>query len=163
MGFEESQKFSQPWVWLLMLVAAVPMWLIFLWQIVLARPVGRNPIPDSILLVVFAIVGIGLPALFYFLTMNIVLEESGIRITMTPWTNRLISYSDITSAIAREYNPVKEYGGWGVRSSRKNGIAYNIKGTRGVQLVLSDGKRILLGSQRADELAAAINQRIPAS
>jgi hypothetical protein len=35
-------------------------------------------------------------------------------------------------------------------------MAYNVRGDRGVQLVLRDGRRVLIGSQRADELAKAI-------
>jgi hypothetical protein len=35
-------------------------------------------------------------------------------------------------------------------------MAYNVSGNRGVQLELVSGKRILIGSQQAEELAAAI-------
>ena len=37
-------------------------------------------------------------------------------------------------------------------------MAYNVSGNRGVQPVFSNGKRLLIGSQRPDELAAAISQ-----
>jgi hypothetical protein len=36
-----------------------------------------------------------------------------------------------------------------------------MSGNRGVQLVLRSGERVLIGSQRADELAAEIQSRIP--
>ena len=48
-------------------------------------------------------------------------------------------------------------GGWGFRWG-SSGRAYNLRGNRGVQLTLADGGRLLLGSQRADELAAAIEE-----
>ena len=54
---------------------------------------------------------------------------------------------------------IAEYGGWGVRM-RRGGMAYNVSGDRGVQLELMDGKRILIGSQRAGELADAIRERM---
>jgi hypothetical protein len=38
------------------------------------------------------------------------------------------------------------------------GWAYNVRGNRGVQLELANGKRILIGSQRAEELAGAIGE-----
>ena len=38
------------------------------------------------------------------------------------------------------------------------GKAYNVSGNEGVQLELTNGKRILIGSQRADELADAIKR-----
>ena len=67
----------------------------------------------------------------------------------------------------RVYRPVLEYGGWGVRYTPfGRGWAYNVSGNRGVQLVMSSGRRALVGSQRPDDLAGAINaarrhQRFP--
>jgi hypothetical protein len=50
---------------------------------------------------------------------------------------------------------MREYGGWGVKYGWA-GKAYNISGNRGVQLKLSNGKGLLIGSQRPEELAQAI-------
>jgi TATA-box binding protein (TBP) (component of TFIID and TFIIIB) len=36
------------------------------------------------------------------------------------------------------------------------GKAYNVSGNKGVQLVFKNGKKLLIGSQKADELAKAI-------
>jgi hypothetical protein len=35
-------------------------------------------------------------------------------------------------------------------------VAYNVSGDRGVELTLRDGRRVMLGSQRPEELAQAI-------
>jgi hypothetical protein len=51
---------------------------------------------------------------------------------------------------------VREYGGWGIKGWSFKSVAYNISGDRGVQLTLRDGRRIMLGSRRPDELAQAI-------
>ncbi len=40
------------------------------------------------------------------------------------------------------------------------GKAYNVSGNRGVQLKLSSGKGLLIGSQRPEELAQAIQKGI---
>ena len=56
----------------------------------------------------------------------------------------------------RTYSSFKEYGGWGVRSSRSNGRAYNAYGDQGVQLIAGDKDLILIGSQRPEELLTAI-------
>lgn len=58
---------------------------------------------------------------------------------------------------AIQYRPIQDYGGWGYRHSPQ-GIAFSCYGDRGVQLILTNDKRVLIGSQRADELAAAIDQ-----
>lgn len=36
------------------------------------------------------------------------------------------------------------------------GRAYNVRGSRGAQLVLGEGKRLLIGSQREEKLPNAI-------
>jgi len=51
---------------------------------------------------------------------------------------------------------MREFGGWGIRTSGDGGRAYNAYGNMGVQLVLTDGKRVLVGTQRAEELLAAL-------
>ncbi len=160
MRFEESQRFTQSWIWVLIAIASTPIWFIFIWQIILGRPVGNNPMPDGLVIVLVLFVGMGLPLMFYILRLKVSLEESGIRIIMRPWTNRFIPYTDILLATVRNYSPLREYGGWGIRWSFKNGMAYNVSGSRGVQLVLKNGKRILIGSQHSEELAAAINTNI---
>ena len=44
----------------------------------------------------------------------------------------------------------------------RRGRAYNVSGDRGVELTLANGKRVLIGSQRSEELAEAIRRIVPA-
>jgi hypothetical protein len=53
------------------------------------------------------------------------------------------------------YSSLRDYGGWGIRYGSK-GKAYNVSGSRGVRLELSNGKRLLIGSQRPEELSEAV-------
>lgn len=69
---------------------------------------------------------------------------------------RRLAYDEIRSCTPRTYDPIGEYGGWGLRG-RGDDRAWNMRGSQGVQLVFHDGRRLLLGSQRAEALAAAIN------
>ena len=55
----------------------------------------------------------------------------------------------------RRYNPLLEYGGWGVRLGPK-GWGYMTSGKEGVQLRLRKGLPVLIGSARPRELEAAI-------
>jgi TATA-box binding protein (TBP) (component of TFIID and TFIIIB) len=50
-----------------------------------------------------------------------------------------------------------EYGGWGIRCGWHGKKVYNISGNRGVQLVFKNGKRLLIGSQKPDDFANALN------
>jgi hypothetical protein len=71
------------------------------------------------------------------------------------WRSRSIPISDIRSIKAVTYDAVADYGGYGMRSGR-NGKAYIADGNEGVQLGLTTGGTILVGSRRSRELADAI-------
>lgn len=54
--------------------------------------------------------------------------------------------------------PLHEVGGWGIRAwFGWRRIAYLVSGNRGVELILTDGRVVVLGSPQAEVLAAAIN------
>ena len=56
---------------------------------------------------------------------------------------------------AAKHDPRQGYGGWGVRFIR-SGRAYTVSGNLGVQLELSNGKGLLIGTQDPDEFLRAI-------
>ena len=93
----------------------------------------------------------------YVLRLSVRLDAEGLHIRFFPLVNRHIPLDQITRWEARTYRPILEYGGWGIRCGWK-GMAYNVSGNQGVQLELANGKRILIGSQRAEELAKAIGE-----
>ncbi|MDA0207364.1 MAG: hypothetical protein O2795_18715 [Acidobacteria bacterium] len=71
------------------------------------------------------------------------------------WPERIIPYHQIVKVEAQSYRPIRDYGGWGVRGIAPV-IAFNVSGNRGVLLSLSNGQYLMIGSQRADQLAAAL-------
>lgn len=163
--FHEEQKFEQRWLWVLILLLAAATLGVFGWglieQFVFHRPWGDRPLSDAALVATSctALLFVGVMIyIFYTLCLVIRLDEAGVYVRFVPFPGTVIRYVDIMECAARTYRPLAEYGGWGIKYGR-SGKAYNISGNRGVQLVLRSGKRILLGSQRADELAAAINRR----
>jgi len=68
---------------------------------------------------------------------------------------RRIDLVQVTRCQAVTYWPILQYGGWGIRWTWK-GKAYNISGHRGVRLDYANGRHLLIGSQRPEELADAI-------
>jgi hypothetical protein len=77
--------------------------------------------------------------------------SGAIYVGFTPFGKKCIPKEDIEQAYVRTYSPLGEFGGWGYRMGRK-GIAFNVSGDQGLQLVLRDGKQILIGTQRPEEL-----------
>lgn len=68
-----------------------------------------------------------------------------------------VPLSEIALAEAVEYAPVRDYGGWGIRGSRRR-RALNARGNQGVLVTRSDGTTLLVGSQKPRELLAALAQ-----
>jgi hypothetical protein len=66
-----------------------------------------------------------------------------------------IPLSDIALAEAVQYAPVRDYGGWGIRGTRRR-RALNARGTQGVLVTRNDGTTLLVGSQKPRELLEAL-------
>jgi hypothetical protein len=106
-------------------------------------------------LLTWFLTGVLVPTLLLSANLVIRVERDTVDVRFFPFAHRRIALADIASAYARTYAPIREYRGWGVKGTRRN-RAYNMSGKQGVQLVLGDGTRVLLGSQRSEELAQAI-------
>jgi hypothetical protein len=154
--FEEEQSFRQPWVWALM--AATVLLLVVVSGIVFsgasAKP-GSNIRSAVIGLASGGLVVIAVAFLMYFMKLSVRVDGEALHIRFYPLVKRDIRLEEIARWEARTYRPLLEYGGWGIRCGWK-GMAFS--GNRGVQLELADGKRLLIGSQRPEELAGAISQ-----
>jgi len=83
--------------------------------------------------------------------------------------NIIVDKESISSWEIRKYRPIKEYGGWGIRYSPKKKVLYgkkvakknsavNVKGNIGLQLVLKNGERLLIGTQRQDAIRRAMKK-----
>lgn len=163
--FYEEQRFRQPWLWALLGITALLVLSMFSYglyqQLILGKPWGDQPMSDTALvtvtILVWGVQGLILWLLFS-MTLKVGVDSTSVYIHFTPFTKRTIPLSDIRHCEARTYSPLLEYGGWGIRYGWRAGMAYNAMGDRGVQLELKDGKKVLIGSQRAEELSAAIQR-----
>lgn len=68
---------------------------------------------------------------------------------------RTIPWNEITQAEVRKYQPIREYGGWGLKGLLTN-KAVSISGNKGLQLHLASGRKLLIGTQKPKELEAVL-------
>lgn len=157
--FEEKQKPKQFWIWaLLIVVCSMPLYGLYS-QMVLGKPFGNNPMSNSGLVLLFCF--LLLTAVFVLnITLRTKICKDGIYVKMFPFHAKFKVYhkESLAEAYVRKYQPVKEYGGWGLRYGFKNGIAFNVSGNMGLQLELKSGKKILIGSNKPKELEHALTQ-----
>jgi hypothetical protein len=160
-AFREVQSFRQWWVWLLVIATAGFTWYAAIYQLLGRKPLGGDPAPDWLILFLWLFIGMGVPALLLTATLRVEVWEDALYFRYYPFHRRVhrITYDEVKKVEARTYRPIVEYGGWGIRGGwGKAGKAYNVYGNKGVQFELTDGKRVLFGSQKADEFAAAVRE-----
>jgi hypothetical protein len=133
-------------------------WYGFIQQIILKKPFGNNPAPDAVMIMIWVIFGVLFPIFFYSLKLVTDVRNDGLYIRFFPlqFHSKKISFEEIKTYEIRTYSALKEYGGYGIRYG-KNGKAYNISGKRGVQFEFLDGKRLLIGTQKPEELIQALD------
>ena len=160
--FREVQPFRQPWIWVIVVALASLIWYALVQQLLLGHPVGENPMPDLVLVIFWLVFGICFPALFVFGRLVTEVRNDGIYIRYIPFHRsfRRIGFEELKRYEVRTYRPLAEYGGWGIRYGlRGQGRAYNVSGNRGVQIEMSSGKRLLIGSQRPEDVVRAIQAK----
>lgn len=91
---------------------------------------------------------------FYVASLKTDVDSTGIRIRYFPMWQTHIPWEQIESAELIKYGFV----GYGIRFSIRHGTVYNAKGNRGLQIVKKNGGKVLLGTQRPEELLAAVKQ-----
>ena len=147
--YHEEQHFHRAFIWLLLLVMVFVV-VITVLAVVLSRP------DDALLLAIAPVVVTLVAALISLSHLDVDVTDEGVSIAFRYlWPTRRIAFAEIVGLEVRRYNPMLEYGGWGVRLGPK-GWAYMTGGKEGVQLRLRKGIPVLIGSARPRELEAAI-------
>lgn len=125
---------------------------LLIWQVLLGHPWGKHSMSngDVIGWTVFL-------WLIYFrlITVRLVTEvrQGELIIAMRGlWRLRRVPLDRIESVETITHDIARDYGGYGFRSIR-GGKAYVANGGRGVRVTLTGGEKLMVGSQRPDELA----------
>lgn len=165
--FYEEQRFRQKWLWAM--IIGLNIFQICIWgygiiqQFVFDKPFGNKPMSDlgliitSSLVILFTLL---ILVLFYYTRLITEVRYDGLYIKFFPfhWSYRRIPLESVIQYEIRKYKPIREYGGYGIRYSMKYGKAYNVSRNQGLQLEFDTGKRLLIGTQKPDELYQAIKK-----
>ena len=167
MTFKEVQGLRQWWLWVLLLATTAGTVGLFGYGIYVqgieGRPWGDNPMSDTALIitgVVTSLLVVGINAVILTARLITEVRSDGIYVRFFPIGWFAIPYTSIASYQPKTYRPVRDYGGWGIRWGRE-GKAYIAGGNEGLHFLLNDGKKILIGSQRLQELEAAVRTWMP--
>ncbi|NYT19823.1 MAG: hypothetical protein GKC08_06000 [Methanosarcinales archaeon] len=157
--FREVQKFRQFWVSSLVLIPAVVTLYGAYQQLFLGKPFGSNPASYTTMVGITIIFGFLFPLFIFSMKLVTEVRSDGVYVRFFPFhfLFKKFGYADIASYKAVHYSALRDYGGWGIRYGR-NGKAYNISGNDGIMLEFTNGKHLLIGSQRVHEFLMALDQ-----
>jgi len=161
--FREVQQFRQWWLYILLGGCSLMTGLMVGhggFRNYLSKESQGTPLADASLAPMIIIaVTFFLVFVLVFLVMKLTIEvrPDGLYIRFLPVHLKFkkISLENVADQKPVTYHPIAEYGGWGIRR-RKGKRAFNISGNRGVLITYSDGRTLLIGSQKPEELSAAI-------
>lgn len=150
--FLEQQKFNQPLVIIALYVAFIVVIgsIISKWE-ELSTGDTTGKIEGTIGLLIIILVAM----LFYHLKLKTRIDEKGIGYQFSPFHLKptAITWNLISKCYIRKYKGFTEFGGWGMkRRIYGKGRCYTTKGNIGLQLELKNGKQVLIGTQKKEEL-----------
>ena len=155
--FTERQKATQKWLWILMGVLIL-MAVYFTYEITLQTAADTNT-EDIVFLVIGWLVILSTFLLLIVFRIDTSISDEGVFVKVFPFHTEKVKYAweDIEKIYVREYNPIMEYGGWGIRGIGKN-RAFNAKGNMGIQLRLKDCRKRLIGTSIPVKAEKAISE-----
>jgi hypothetical protein len=156
--YAERQRFAHPVIWIF-LITMLGFWGYAAYlQLFLKLPFGDKPASDTFL--IFSGVILILIVLFFLVSfLELKLMENRLHVKFFPFhlKPKVIPFESLTELEVRQYKPLSEFGGWGLRYSLgKSGKAYTISGNQGLQLTFQDKKKLLIGTKRPERLREAL-------
>ncbi len=160
--FSESQRFTQKWLWIAIIIGFAIVFYGMIEQVFFGIPFGNRPMSNNGLIIsnsIFILVGL----LMMSMQLKTEIREGGIYYQLFPFHLKMkkIAFDDIEKIYVREYKPLMEYGGWGIRLGLfGKGWAINLSGNKGIQIEFKDkGKRkFLIGTQKSEEVEVVLGK-----
>lgn len=150
--FKEQQRFNQWWLFLILIGSMA----FLIYQLIIdlsSKDFDLMPHFFS-----FALISL-IAFLFAKMELKTQIDHEGIHLQFWPFLikKKLYPWTAIEEVVVKKYNPILDYGGWGYRFNfRGKGTALNVKGNQGIELKLKSGKKMLIGTQKADEVRQII-------
>ncbi len=150
--FKEEQRFTKTW-----LIALLAVSLIVPIVLIIKEYIKENTLMTTNEFVLkLSLLLVAASAIFFF-KLKTRIDEVGIHYQFSPihFSMKLISWNEISKAGIRTYFPISEFGGWGLRGgfffNKGKEKAINVSGDIGIQLILKNGEKLLIGTQKKEE------------
>jgi len=143
--FQETQRFNQWWVYLVMIGLVLVLLLQFNFKEAFLNQLTVDKVMPSI------IVGLIL-VLFLTLKMSTTITEEKILIRYFPFLRKEFLWEELNNSQVIDYGFV---GGWGIRLWTDYGTVYNVRGSQGLHIQTAD-RQYVIGTQKEEKLRSSI-------
>jgi len=156
--FIEEQKFTQPLVIIGLAIAFIVVGITSYneWVTISEGTISKKLSSLSGLIIIL-LVGL----LFLKIKLKTRVDEKGIYYQYFPLhlSYKLITWKSMSKCYTRKYDGISEFGGWGIKFSFNinKGKSFTTKGNIGLQIELTNGNKILIGTQKEEELQRVLN------
>jgi hypothetical protein len=157
--FREIQKFRKGWHFF---IAGFPVVLVFILFLLVQLDFIQTKNQQKNPFVFYAIILflVGLFIWFFSLKLETTINNQGVFVNYKglPFCKRKMDWLEIHTISLVKYDPLSDYGGWGVKYSiTGNGWCYNVSGNDGIKIVAGNKKPFLIGTQQKAEVEKIIN------
>jgi len=125
-------------------------------QVIQGGKFGDKPMSDAGLIVTGCLT---VTFLLVFLSFKLQtrIKADGIYVRFFPFhlKFRYFPWDAIRTSYVRDYKPITEYGGWGLRGFGSN-RALNVSGKTGLQIEFTNGNKLLIGTNKGHELKTVL-------
>jgi hypothetical protein len=154
----EKQKAKQWWIWLIITMIPAGLLTSLVLKLGFEIEFGNNPasIPIIIISLIFStilLIGFILMKLELF----IYLDKISVRLYPLQLKFKTYSFDEIKNAYIREYSPLLEFGGWGIKGVFDD-KCLSLSGNVGLQIEFWDNKKLLIGTQKSKNLKEVLEK-----
>ena len=157
--FFERQRFRQAWLWAIIIGVNGIFVYGFIQQVITGHVFGDKPMSNTGLWISL-VLSFMLTALFLSIRLDTIIKMDGIYVRFFPIHLQYKKYEweQVSQIYVRKYHAISEYGGWGYKIMIGSGKAYNISGNMGIQLVLKNQKKLLIGTIKPEEVTEVLKE-----
>lgn len=157
-NYREVQPYRElPPVMMLVAVSAIAGWGLLIWTVLLGRPLGALELPTWLSVVLGLGFGLVLPGIFLWMRMTTEVYPDRVIVDTGMTGTHTFRYADVAAVELRTADLREDYSNRNVGTKENTRVAYAVNTLQGTQLVLRDGRFILIGSKKPEELTEAID------
>lgn len=127
-----------------------------IWQLTLPASLGSTLFSCVILILL-----LGVLCLIFFATLKVTIQPDKVSILFFPFVKRTIDVSHIKTMRIQKVNPIRDFGGWGIRKNKTLGKVYTTKGDQILFFELDNDERIGVSVFDLPALKTTLHQHFP--